>query len=134
MLAGNPLNIINCDAPTLENYSQANPRTFIFSTSSTSVNPSSDQFQIIRFRQLQRLENSGPPPTEAQRLTIQKHFPLTFKSNSRESSYPIFRSKTSPNTHFQGGGNSEYFIEISYYFLRIRHFIFWRHRILIFVS
>ena len=43
-------------------------------------------------------------------------FPLKFKLNSRESSYRIFRSKTSPNTHFQGGGNSEYFIKIYYYF------------------
>ena len=57
-------------------------------------------------------------------------FPLKLKMNSRESSYCIFRSKTSPNTHFQGGGNSEYFIKIDYYFFKTRHFIFLRHRIL----
>ena len=31
MLAGNPPKLIYFDAPTLEKYSQANPRTFIFS-------------------------------------------------------------------------------------------------------
>ena len=60
--------------------------------------------------------------------------PLKFKLNSRESSYRIFRSKTSPNTHFQGGGNSEHFSKIDYYFFEIRPFICLRRRILIFVS
>ena len=63
------------DAPTLEKYSQTNPRTFIFSTYfrlfSTSVIPSFGPFIFVRFRQLQPLGISGPPPTEAQRLTIQ---------------------------------------------------------------
>ena len=87
----------------------------LFFDFSTSVIPSFGPFIFVRFRQLQPLENSGPPPTEAQRLTIQTFFLKKNNLNSRESSYRIFRSKTSPNTHFQGGENSDYFINIFFF-------------------
>ena len=120
-MAGNPLKLINFDAPTLEKYSQANPRTFICR-----------HFFDLHPPVVRPVSNHPISPTIAsgnfRTLTIRSATPYyidifckRFKLNSRESSYRIFRSKPSPNAQFQGRVDFEYFIKLSYYFLRIRH-------------
>ena len=54
--------------------------------------------------------------------------------NSGESSYWTVCSSTLPKSQFQGGGEFRTFHQNRLSFFKIRHFIFLRHRILMFVS